>query len=225
MADLSAFNDYERDFLSLTSPLPTRINTLLQHTGDADSANSELRKIEMDVTTARQRLTDMEMEARGISEPTKRELGNKIRMYKDSLSSISSDLRRAKEKVQRQTLMGASTSGRPMTFDKSMDSRTEMQATTDKLRQGNDILDDTHRRLEETVDVGTGIMGELARNRETLGRIRGNVGVVSGTMDEARRIIRGMAKREVRNKIALGVFAVVLIGIIIGMIVWIVQKK
>jgi flagellar basal body-associated protein FliL len=34
-----------------------------------------------------------------------------------------------------------------------------------------------------------------------------------------------MAKREVRTKIALGVFAVVLVGIIIGMIVWIVKSK
>jgi len=33
-------------------------------------------------------------------------------------------------------------------------------------------------------------MSELARNRETLMRVRGNVGVVSGTLDEARAILR-----------------------------------
>jgi len=35
----------------------------------------------------------------------------------------------------------------------------------------------------------------------------------------------GMSRREVRTKIALGVFAVVLISIIIGLIVWIVKSK
>jgi hypothetical protein len=34
-----------------------------------------------------------------------------------------------------------------------------------------------------------------------------------------------MSRREVRTKIALGVFAVVLISIIIGLIVWIVKSK
>ena len=68
-------------------------------------------------------------------------------------------------------------------------------------------------------------MGELARNRESLVRVRGNVGVVSGTLDEARRILRSMARREVRTKVALGIFAVVLVGIIIGLIVWLVKRE
>jgi len=129
-----------------------------------------------------------------------------------------------------------------------------MAATTDKMRGGTATLMDAHTRLEETVSVGEGIMGELHRNRETLTRARGNVGVVSGTLDEARRILRsayrgcgggggnsltpfthtlppppyqcaGMARREVRTKVALGVFAVVLTGIIIGLIVWMVKKN
>jgi hypothetical protein len=40
------------------------------------------------------------------------------------------------------------------------------------------------------------------------------VGEVSGTLDTARRILRGMGRREIQNKIAVGVFAVVMIGII-----------
>lgn len=35
----------------------------------------------------------------------------------------------------------------------------------------------------------------------------------------------GMGRREVRTKVALGVFAVVLVGIIIGLIVWMVGKN
>lgn len=40
------------------------------------------------------------------------------------------------------------------------------------------------------VRAGEGIMGDLATHRETLVRVRGNVGVVSGSLDEARRILR-----------------------------------
>jgi len=65
-----------------------------------------------------------------------------------------------------------------------------MATTTDKLKSGTSVLNDAHARLEETVGVGEGIMGELHRNRETMLRTRAHVGVVSGTMDEARRILR-----------------------------------
>ena len=93
-----------------------------------------------------------------------------------------------------------------------------MANATDTLKTGSSVLADTHTRLEETVNVGEGIMGELHRNRETMTRVRGNVGVVSGALDEARKLLRGMMKREARTRVALGIFAVVLVAVIIGMI-------
>ena len=39
-------------------------------------------------------------------------------------------------------------------------------------------------------------MEELGRNRETLSRVRGNLGQMHGIMDDARRIVSGMIKRE-----------------------------
>lgn len=235
----------------------------------------------------------MEMEARGLPEATRRHLGTKIRAYKDSLDGVAADLKRAKEKFSRAALMsgasgGAGASGRPLDFDASLDSRNRMSAATDKMRTGTSMLSDAHRTIEETITVGEGTMAELHRNREQMVRIRSNVGVVSGTLDEARRILRsessrprrpggtqptppppppcccrpqsrtarrgvadaaaaavswasavtafalpfpafslaaGMARREVRTKIMLGVFAVVLVSIIIGLIVWIVKSK
>lgn len=230
-ADLASFNEYEKDFLALSSQLPIRLNSVMTYSSEAE-ANAELRRIESDMTQARQRLQDMEMEARGIPEPTRKTLGDKIRTYKASLEPVQADLKRAKDKYSRAALMGSpggggggGAGGRPLDFDKSADARACMAAMTDKMRGGTATLMDAHTRLEETVSVGEGIMGELHRNRETLTRARGNVGVVSGTLDEARRILRSMARREVRTKVALGVFAVVLTGIIIGLIVWMVKKN
>lgn len=45
-------------------------------------------------------------------------------------------------------------------------------------------------------------MAELARNRETLMRVRGNVGVVSGTLDEARAILRSELQVPCRPRLA-----------------------
>ena len=56
MADLSAFSEYEREFLSLTTQLPARISTIMQYTSDAEQANAEIKRIDSDLITARQRV-------------------------------------------------------------------------------------------------------------------------------------------------------------------------
>ncbi len=162
--------------------LPTRINALIQYETNADKAQSEIRRIMADLSTAKQRVSDMEMANRSIPEPTRRELGNKIRTHKDSLATLQKDLKQAEEKFSRNALMGqrggpggGADGGGPMDFNKSQAARDRMAANTEKLRGGTDVLNDANRRIEETLDVGVGIMGELDRNRETLHRIRGNV--------------------------------------------------
>jgi hypothetical protein len=55
-------------------------------------------------------------------------------------------------------------------------------------------------------------------------RDRQQVGEVSGVLDTARRILGRMSRREIQNKVAVGVFAVVMVGII-GLVIWYINKK
>ena len=217
--------------------LPTRVNALLQYATDADAANAEIRKIESDLTQAKQRvgsgrrrrvacggtstqasarppthppharappravhprrstfaplppppplpraspvrtqINDMQVEARGLGEPTRRELGNKISLYRNSLDTVGADLGKAKAKFQRNALLGGGPGGggagsRPLDFDKSNDQRSRMMSTTDKLRGGTDTLNDAHSRLEETLEVGA-----CARGRGRARRVGGRAG-------------------------------------------------
>jgi hypothetical protein len=177
MSELAAFNDYEREFTLLTSALPTRINTLLNYESSSDAASSELRRIKGEMSQAKQLAMDMEIAARGIAEPTRRELGNKIRIHKETLATLQKDLTNAEAKFDRSALLGtrAAAGAAPLEFDKSAGNRSRMDQATEKLRGGTNQLGDAQRRLEETIDVGAGIMGELDRNRETLQRVRSNV--------------------------------------------------
>lgn len=59
----------------------------------------------------------------------------------------------------------------------------------------------------------------------TASLIASQVGEVSGVLDTARRILRGMSRREIQNKVAVGVFAVAMIGIIALLIWWINKPK
>ena len=124
--DLSAFNEYEREFLSLTSPLPSRVSAILQYTSDAEQATAEIKRVDSDLVSAKQRvrrrldgaarratctlacpaaqarhvdvstsspprLNDRQVEARGLAEPTRRELGNKVRLRRRASRPTASD--------------------------------------------------------------------------------------------------------------------------------------
>ena len=170
----------------VTNALPTRINALLSYETNADAAQTELRRIKSDMSTAKQHSMDMEIAARGIGEPTRRELGNKIRIHKETLATLAKDLAQAEAKFDRGALLGGSRANeRPLEFDKSVGQRERMAAGTEMLRGGTGQLNDAHRRLEETIEVGGGILSELDRNRETLQHIRTNVRVLGVVLHRA----------------------------------------
>ena len=56
-------------------------------------------------------LGDMEREVRGVRDPTRRELGNTIRQYKEALGQVQKDLDTAKGKFQRNALMSGASAG------------------------------------------------------------------------------------------------------------------
>jgi len=53
----------------------------------------------------------MEREVRGVPDPTRRELGNTIRQYKEALGQVQKDLDVAKGKFQRNALMSGASAG------------------------------------------------------------------------------------------------------------------
>jgi hypothetical protein len=216
--------DTEREFKNITVQLQPRINSLVNYESNPEAAQAELKKIKAELHSAKQLSSDMEMSARGIAEPTRRELGDKIRGHKETLASLAKDLAAAEAKFDRSALLGSRTAAQALEYDKSLAQRERMAQATEKLRGGTSVLEDAHRSLEATIETGSGIMSELDRNRETLQRVRGNVGEVSGTLDTARRILRGMSRREIQNKVAVAVFAVVMVGII-AVTIWYVNKK
>eukprot|EP01138_Halocafeteria_seosinensis_P000797 gb/GECG01000818.1/.p1 GENE.gb/GECG01000818.1/~~gb/GECG01000818.1/.p1 ORF type:complete len:164 (+),score=14.83 gb/GECG01000818.1/:1-492(+) len=108
MADLSAYNDYEEEFLRMSRELQNRISALRNQDDDkrgAERSQAELKSIETDLWQAKQQLADMETEVRGLPDGTRRELGNKISTYRDSINSLQKDLEKVKNRINRNSLM------------------------------------------------------------------------------------------------------------------------
>ena len=135
-----------------------------------------MRAIKTELAQAKQLIADMELTNRNIPEPTKRDVTKKISVHRETLRTLEKDLAQAEQKFDRGALFGArSGAGGPLEYDKSQSARDRATAATEKLKTGTNVLEDAHRRVEETIDVGADTLGQLESNREKMLRIRGNV--------------------------------------------------
>ena len=164
--------------------LPAPLTTPPPHTHSPAESNEEkgktdVRAIKTDLAQAKQLIQDMEMSNRTIAEPTKRDVAKKISVHRETMKTLEKDLALAEQKFDRGALFGArggaGGAGGPLEYDKSQSARDRATAATEKLKSGTGVLDDAHRRLEETIDVGADTLGQLESNREKMLRIRGNV--------------------------------------------------
>ena len=158
----------------LLPPLPPPPSPLPET--NEDKGKTDVRGIKTDLAVAKQMLSDMEHTNRNIPEPTKRDVSKKISVHREALKTLEKDLAQAEQKFDRGALFGSrSGAGGPLEYDKSQSARDRATAATEKLKTGTNVLEDAHRRVEETIDVGADTLGQLESNREKMLRIRGNV--------------------------------------------------
>ena len=74
------------------------------------------------------------------------------------------------------------------------------------------VVTEAHAATLDMEERGAAIMGDLARQRETLMRTRGTLGAAREGLEASRRVLRQMGRRAATNKAVLrGIFAVVLL--------------
>ena len=146
----------------------------MNYESNEDKGKLEIRNIKAEMAQARQLVSDMEHTNRTIAEPTKRELVKKISVHRETVATLGKDLALAEQKFDSKSLFG-SRSAAPLEYDKSQSARDRATQATEKLRGGTSILEDAHRRVEETIDVGADTLSNLEENRNKMNRIRGNV--------------------------------------------------
>jgi len=158
--------------------LPSPTSTACPESNE-EKGKTDVRAIKTDLAQAKQLIQDMEMSNRTIAEPTKRDVAKKISVHRETMKTLEKDLALAEQKFDRGALFGArggaGGGGGPLEYDKSQSARDRATAATEKLKTGSSVLEDAHRRVEETIDVGADTLGQLESNREKMLRIRGNV--------------------------------------------------
>lgn len=204
-----ALQEDSTEFHELRAQAATRLQVLRECGGGAvaSSFNDEAKAVE-------KALEKMEQIRRQVQVRIKLEIGGatqrqeweqRLRQWAQEASGLRSQLGQAREARARDSLFlrGADAGGG------GVPSHAQQMSS-----QSTEMLDLATRRLEEakiqaleSEDIGTGLLGDLATQRETILRARGNMRTVGFELSSARRSLDNMLMMAQRNRIMTNVIA------------------
>ena len=154
---------------------------------------------------------------------------SQVRVCKARLANLRDDYERAKSNVERSNLgLGPSSDHRnnnnghgSNNGNNNKNSRMISKSNTQLLESQSKTLENARSIMAETESVALEITDELGRHRETIASSQSRVRQVTGLTNRARRIVQGMSRREVQQKLVLysvaGVVIVVFLILVYGM--------
>ncbi|GAA5873735.1 hypothetical protein JCM8547_005935 [Rhodosporidiobolus lusitaniae] len=210
--DLSAFGDYEQDLETVLTGVADKLQ------GEAvslrgDERRSVFRRVERELEEADEIIAQMEVEVQ-TADRDRTELQGKLRGHKATVARHKTELKTLSSGADRDDLLGSSSRGdhisipmsdldrpeSPSSTSASQAQRSRLLSQTDKLAQGQQRLDDSHRIALETEEVGTGILRDLRSQRDTLEHTRNTLYDADGSIDRASNTLKKMIRRAYQQR-------------------------
>jgi len=214
---MDAFQSYKQDFEELRESIKKRIEMVGTTRGDAK--RKEIRAAQEEIDDAEEVLRSLQL--------TSQSLGNnaqvmaKAKQFEDELSQLKASIRRAEtffgSADDRSKLMAGSTLNDLSVT--SSDQRAAVINDTERLRNTTDVIKNALRVAADTEQVGRDSLLELEDQKETIGRSRLKIRSVDESLATASRLLRGMKRRVMTNKLISLVLALIMLGGI-GLIVY-----
>ncbi|KAL7680782.1 putative vesicle transport v-SNARE domain superfamily protein [Plasmopara halstedii] len=187
------FLSLEADFVDSKMAINNIINEILR--GGASAVSSASQTGQARVVEAQRSIKLMTVEARGRQPQLRRSMQTKINMYRDELQGLVRDLERA-------LLMARE--GKSISSNTNETSQYErLSKNNDRLIKSSKTLEDTHRIVAETEEVGIAVLDSLASQRQSLLGAQEKVRETGAMTIEARRILQRMTRRIITNTIVL----------------------
>ncbi|ETI52903.1 hypothetical protein, variant 1 [Phytophthora nicotianae CJ01A1] len=137
----------------------------------------------------------MTVEVRGRQPMLRKAMQAKVNMYRDELQGLIRDLERA-QLMAREGKATSSTANQTSQYERLI-------KNNDRLTKSSKKLEDTHRIVAETEEVGIAVLDTLASQRESLLGAHEKVRETGAMTTEARRILQRMTRRIITNTIVL----------------------
>jgi len=208
-ASSDIFDAYDDDFNGLARDISSKLSHASTYEESHEKKLQELRRASQILTQAQDLIKQMDVEVRSETDPgTKKSMNEKVGEYRKTLAALRRDhdeLVRSEEHAQ-------------LVDDPALEQRNRLMEANHRLERGSDRIRHAMEVAADAESTALEITDELNRNREMIEGIHARVHAVSGLTDQARRVIHGMSKREVQQKIILWFVGLILVGVVGGII-------
>ncbi|XP_055878249.1 vesicle transport through interaction with t-SNAREs homolog 1B-like [Biomphalaria glabrata] len=208
------FESLEDDLNLLIDNLKSCERNLSNSSGE--ERKSLLRKVEKKLEEANLTLHELESEAKLAPVNYRTQMLGKIRHYRNDIEHYSRIMKRG----YNAGAGGVDNSGFDREERLESSNRAKLLQGHQSLQRATESIARSHQIAAETDQIGVEIIDELGQQRETLVKTRDRLTETDANLVKSRQILKGMLRRMMTDKMILGVFILIELACLGGVIYW-----
>uniref|UniRef100_A0A8C3LAR8 Vesicle transport through interaction with t-SNAREs homolog 1A n=1 Tax=Chrysolophus pictus TaxID=9089 RepID=A0A8C3LAR8_CHRPC len=177
------------------------------HNCFSDEKKQMVANIEKQLEEARELLEQMELEVREIPPQSRGMYSNRMRSYKQEMGKLEADFKRSRiaysDEVRNELLGDDGNS--------SENQRAHLLDNTERLERSSRRLEAGYQIAVETEQIGQEMLENLSHDREKIQRARERLRETDANLGKSSRILTGMLRRIIQNRILVVILAVFII--------------
>lgn len=203
------FQGYEQDYGVLTADITNRIGKIPKLAGE--EKKQMVMNVEKQLEEAKELLEQMDLEVREIPAQSRGMYSNRMRSYKQEMSKLEADFKRSRiaysDEVRNELLGDDGNS--------SESQRAHLLDNTERLDRSSRRLEAGYQIAVETEQIGQNILENLNQDREKIQRARERLRETDTNLGKSSRILTGMLRRIIQNRLLVFVLGIIIVITII----------
>ncbi|CAJ1080344.1 vesicle transport through interaction with t-SNAREs homolog 1A isoform X1 [Xyrichtys novacula] len=214
----SDFEAYEQDFGTITAEVTNKIGRIPKLSGEEKT--QLVLNVDKQLEEVRELMEQMDLEVREIPIQSRAMYNTRLKSYKQEVEKLEKDFKRSRIAYSdevRNELLGDDASSSENQLIKLREERAHLLDNTEKLERSSRRLEAGYQIAVETEQVGQEILSNLHSDREKIQRARERLRETDANLGKSSRILTGMLRRIIQNRILIFILgAIILLTIILA---------
>nr|KAF6304509.1 vesicle transport through interaction with t-SNAREs 1A [Myotis myotis] len=172
-----------------------------------DEKKQMVANVEKQLEEAKELLEQMDLEVREIPPQSRGMYSNRMRSYKQEMGKLETDFKRSRiaysDEVRNELLGDDGNS--------SESQRAHLLDNTERLERSSRRLEAGYQIAVETEQIGQEMLENLSHDREKIQRARERLRETDANLGKSSRVLTGMLRRIIQNRVLVVVLAVILV--------------
>ncbi|PNI81725.1 VTI1A isoform 2 [Pan troglodytes] len=185
-----------------------------------DEKKQMVANVEKQLEEAKELLEQMDLEVREIPPQSRGMYSNRMRSYKQEMGKLETDFKRSRiaysDEVRNELLGDDGNS--------SENQRAHLLDNTERLERSSRRLEAGYQIAVETEQIGQEMLENLSHDREKIQRARERLRETDANLGKSSRILTGMLRRIIQNRILLVILGIIVVITILMAITFSVRR-